>query len=183
MSPRKQRYTDTCFNPASQLGGEQHFQEPWRHHTSWCGGGGISHTSGSDASRDTSGFTVVVTPRSAEGCRTLRSFTVADGAGLSRNSMESSLSDLHPDTARVDYEAGRERITASTKNYRLKRTQLARWVRRAEPCSFHPIKSSLFLLSRPILVAPLQILSLIGKCHPLTDISLCLTETLSLFVS
>lgn len=119
---------------------------------------GICHTSGSDASRDTSGFTVVVTPRSAEGRRTLRSLTVADGAGLSRNSMESSLSDPLPDAARVGCEAGRERNTSSTKNYRLKRAQPARWVRRAEPCSFHPIKSSLSLLPRPILVVPLQIL-------------------------
>ncbi|EGV91762.1 hypothetical protein I79_006920 [Cricetulus griseus] len=72
--------------------------------------------------------------------------------------MESSLSDSLPDTARVGCEVWGERLTSCTKDYRLKRAQLARRVKRAEPGSFHPIKSRPSLMLLPILVAPLQIL-------------------------
>lgn len=51
---------------------------------------GICHTSGSDASRDTSGFTALFTPWSANDSHTLRSPHRKDSAGLSRNSVESA---------------------------------------------------------------------------------------------
>lgn len=89
-----------------------------RRRTTLPGVVGTCHTSGSDASRDTSGFTAVLTPRSANGSHTLRSLTVK----LARDSPGTlwNLRVLPPDAARIGCEVGPERPTSRTEGYRLK---------------------------------------------------------------
>lgn len=71
MSLRKQRYINTCFKPTSNW-----VDSRSRRGTTLPGVVRICHTSGSDASRGTSGLTAVFTPLSTDGRRTLRSLTV-----------------------------------------------------------------------------------------------------------
>lgn len=116
---------------------------------------GICHTSGSDASRDTSGFTAVFTPRSANDRHALRSLTVK----IARDSPGTlwDLRDLPSDTAKVGCEVGPERSTSCTKGYRLKGARPGIYSgKRAGPSASHPIKSRLSLMSLPVLVAPPQ---------------------------
>lgn len=98
---------------------------------------GICHTSGSDASRDTSGFTAVFAPRRANGVRTLRSLTV----GMARDSPRTLWNLLDPllDAARVGCDVARESSPPRTEGYRLKGARPGLyWVRRAGPSSFSP---------------------------------------------